>query len=166
MPLFEPIFRVLDDAGVRYVAVGGVAVVLHGYARLTTDLDLAVDLAPAPAAAAVRALGSIGLQPRLPVEADDFADPDARQRWIDEKGMAVFSMWDPSDPTRAVDLFVVEPIDFESLWARSSVVDLETTRARIASIPDLIRMKELSDRPLDRDDIDALRTILEAEERA
>jgi hypothetical protein len=165
MALFEPIFQALEEAGIRYVAVGGVAVVLHGHARLTTDLDLAVDLAPAPAAAAVRALGSIGFRPRLPVDADDFADPDTRQRWIDEKGMTVFSLWDPSDPTRAVDLFVVEPIDFEDLWAHASVVDLETTRVRIASIPDLIRMKEISDRPLDRDDIDALRTILDSGER-
>ncbi len=163
MALFEPIFRALDDAGVRYVAVGGVAVVLHGHARLTTDLDLVVDLAPEPAAAAVRALQSIGLRPRLPVDADEFADRAARQRWIDDKGMTVFSLWDPTDPTRAVDLFVVEPINFEELWERSALVDLETTQARIASIPDLVRMKSISDRPLDREDIEALTTILREE---
>lgn len=88
----------------------------------------------------------------------------ARQRWIDEKGMTVFSMWDPTDPTRAFDLFTVHPIDFEDLWERSSLVGLESTQARIASIADLIQMKALSDRPLDREDITALTAILESED--
>ena len=160
MTLFEPILRALNDAEVRYVAVGGVAVVLHGHARLTTDLDLAIDLAPEPAAAAVKALVNIGFEPRVPVDPLGIADPDVRRRWIEDKGMTVFSMWDPSDPTHAVDLFVTEPIDFEELWDRSILVSLEHTQARIASIPDLIRMKETSGRPLDRDDIEALTTIL------
>ena len=39
MSLFEPIFEALNRQNVRYVVVGGVAVVLHGHARLTADLD-------------------------------------------------------------------------------------------------------------------------------
>ncbi|OGR91725.1 MAG: hypothetical protein A2V88_09150 [Elusimicrobia bacterium RBG_16_66_12] len=46
MALFEPIFDALNRAGVRYVVVGGLATVLHGYARLTVGIDLIVDLAP------------------------------------------------------------------------------------------------------------------------
>jgi hypothetical protein len=162
MALFEPIFRALDTAGVRYVTVGGVAVVLHGYARLTADLDLAVDLAAEPAAAAIEALTSIGLHPRAPVDARDFADASARRRWSEQQGMTVFSMWDPNDPLRSVDLFVANPIDFEDLWTRSEVVDLAGTPARIASIPDLIRLKKIAARPLDLDDIQALEQILAA----
>ncbi len=159
MALFEPIFRALDEAGVRYVVVGGVAVVLHGHARLTADLDLAVDLAPQPAAAAIRVLQKLGFRPRLPVEALDFADPEVRRRWIEEKGMTVFSMWDPGDPTRAVDLFVDDPVPFHELWGRSVVVELDSSAPRIAAIPDLIRMKEVANRPLDRYDIEALEAI-------
>ncbi len=159
MALFEPIFDALEAAGVRYVAVGGVAVVLHGHARLTADLDLAVDLAEGPAAAAISALQGIGLRPRIPVDPADFADASVRQRWIDEQGMTVFSMWDPADPLRSVDLFVTSPVDFEGLWANSEQIELGGSSARIASIPDLIRLKRISARPVDVADIEALEAI-------
>ena len=44
MPLYEPLFRALNASGTRYVVVGGVATVLHGYARFTADVDLILDL--------------------------------------------------------------------------------------------------------------------------
>ena len=43
MSLFEPIFAALENGTVRYVVVGGMATVLHGYARLTADVDIIVD---------------------------------------------------------------------------------------------------------------------------
>jgi hypothetical protein len=36
----------LEEAQVRYLVVGGVAVVLHGHLRVTADLDLVVQLTP------------------------------------------------------------------------------------------------------------------------
>jgi hypothetical protein len=145
--LFEPIFDALEQADVRYVSVGGVAVVPHGHARLTADLDLAVDLAPRAAAAAIDALTAIGLRPRLPVDASGFADPDVRRRWITDRGMTVFSIWDPDDPLRSVDLFVEHQIDFEGLWSRSQVFDIAGTPVRVAAIDDLIHMKRVAGRP-------------------
>jgi len=162
--LFEPIFAALEGAGVRYVTVGGVAVVLHGHARLTADLDLVVDLAPRAAADAIDALTAIGFRPRLPVDASGFSDPAVRAGWISEHGMTVFSMWDPDDPLRSVDIFVEHPIDFEELWARSVVVDIDGTPARVASIADLIRLKRIADRPMDREDIAALEAIQDSEQ--
>jgi hypothetical protein len=44
MSLYIPFFEALNDTQVRYVVVGGLATVLHGYARLTADIDLMVDL--------------------------------------------------------------------------------------------------------------------------
>jgi hypothetical protein len=37
------ICRALNDAGARYVLIGGFAVVVHGAARFTKDIDLLVD---------------------------------------------------------------------------------------------------------------------------
>jgi hypothetical protein len=44
MAIFAPLFDALNKANIRYVVVGGLATVLHGYVRLTVDIDLAVDL--------------------------------------------------------------------------------------------------------------------------
>ena len=98
--------------------------------------------------------------PRAPVDARDFADPAARRRWIDEKGMRVFSLWDPRAPLREVDIFVDAPIPFEDLWARSVEVTMMGHRVRIASIADLITMKQIAARPKDLEDIAALTSIL------
>jgi hypothetical protein len=38
--------RALDQAGARYVLIGGFAVILHGGERTTKDIDLLVDPAP------------------------------------------------------------------------------------------------------------------------
>jgi hypothetical protein len=158
--VFEDLFRALNAAEVRYVVVGGVATVLHGFPRLTVDVDLVVDLLPAEAAKAISALTSLGLVPRVPVLAAEFADPAKRQQWIDEKNMRVFTMIDRSNPLRQVDLFVESPIDFSELYDRADRVRLSTTSVTIASIPDLVRMKRIAGRPQDLADIDALEAIL------
>lgn len=163
MPIFEPMFRALNDAGARYVVVGGVAVVLHGHVRLTTDLDLVVDFDPAEALKVVEVLSGLGLRPRAPVNPRDFADPAVREQWQSEKGMRVFTMVDPTG-RREVDLFVENPIPFEELWSRSVQIALSDTTVRVASIPDLILLKRLGDRPIDRADVESLQAILRARE--
>ena len=93
------------------------------------------------------------------MEAQAFADEAQRREWIDAKGMRVFSLWDPANPMREVDLFVENPISFSELWARSEVVTLGGVDARIASIADLIALKRLANRPSDLQDIEALTAI-------
>lgn len=165
MSVIRPVFAALNTARVRYVVVGGVAVVLHGFQRVTGDLDLMVDLSPEQAGAAVRALFSLGLRPRIPVDVTEFADPERRRLWSLEKGMRVFTMTDPGNPVRSVDLFIEHPIDFDEVYDRAEVQDLDGTIVRIASIPDLIRMKRLAGRPQDLADIEALEAIQERRRR-
>jgi hypothetical protein len=159
--LLEPLFDALNRDGVRYVVVGGVATVLHGFARLTADVDLMVDLTPAEARRAIDTLVGLGLRPRPPVEPAAFADSAVRESWIRDKGMQVFSLWDPAQPMREVDLFVDHPIEFEGMFARAEIVTLDTTTVRVASIPDLIALKRLAARAQDLADIEALEAILQ-----
>ncbi len=122
---------------------------LHGHARLTADIDIVVDLTPDASLAAVRALSGIGMRPRAPVPLTAFADPAMRTAWVRDKAMAVFSLWDPSEPMREVDLFLEHPMPFDDLFGRSVEVTLDDTCVRIASLDDLIDLKRLAGRPLD-----------------
>jgi hypothetical protein len=157
------IFRALDEADVRYLVVGGVAVVLHGHPRFTADLDLVLDLAPSNAFAAIRALETLGYRPRAPVPAGDFANEEIRAAWRREKGLTVFSLWSPSHPGTEVDLFVEEPFEFSDAWTRRlDAVLADGTTVHVVGLDDLRHLKQSAGRPKDLDDLDKLDEIARA----
>lgn len=157
------IFRELDLAGVRYLAVGGVAVVMHGHPRFTADLDLVVDLEQVNAEKAIRALANLGYRPRAPVPAETFAIAATRASWVADKGLTVFSLWSPEHPATEVDLFVEAPFDFKEAWARRLDAVLEDgTTVRVVGLDDLRTLKERADRPKDREDLLQLEAIARA----
>lgn len=159
MSIYEPIFKILNASGVRYVVVGGVATLLHGYARLTADVDLAVDLAPQEALKMIRALAGKGFHPQVPVSAETFADPAVREGWLQEKHMRAFSLVDTTNPMRVVDLLLKPEVSFEELLARSQEALVGDTPVRVASIDDLITLKRHAGRPQDLADIKELEAI-------
>ena len=165
MPLYLPLFKALNDADVKYVVVGGVATVLHGYARLTMDIDLIVDLVPDEATRAVRTLESLGFKPRVPVPAAQFADAAKRKEWIEQKGMTVFSFFNATNPMLTIDLFVHHPIPFTDLRSRAVCMVIDGVPVYICSIDDLIALKQLAGRPQDLQDIEKLRLIQEKRQR-
>lgn len=156
MGIYDDVYAALHGAGVRFVVVGGTAVVLQGHARMTVDLDLVVDLAPEPAAAAVTALGALGLLPRLPVPAEQFADPAIRQQWVEQRHLVVFSLYDPESIWREVDLFATDPMPFDELYDDATVVEIGGTPVRVASRRHLVAMKRSAGRSRDVDDVAAL----------
>ena len=160
----EDVLAVLEGAGVRYLVVGGVAVVLHGHLRTTADLDLVVALDRDNALRTVSALKRIGFTPRAPVPIEQFADASTRSSWVEEKGLTVFSVWSDRFPGLEVDLFVQEPLEFEGAWGRRVVVKLESTRAAIASLADLVAMKRAAGRPQDIADVEALEALAAKDE--
>ena len=157
--LLEPIFKALTDAEVRYVVVGGVAVVLHGHPRMTADLDLALDLDPVHLAHALEVISGFGFEPALPVTMAQFLDPREREHWVQDRNMTVFAMRHPDSPLISLDVFTSNPIPFADLWRDASEATLTTTRVRIASIDHLIEMKTLAGRRKDLDDIEHLQAI-------
>ena len=56
----ETIVRVLNDAKVKYLIVGGLAVNAHGFVRLTRDVGLVLGLEPANAARGLESLLQAG----------------------------------------------------------------------------------------------------------
>ena len=136
---------------------------MHGYARFTAGVDLVLDLERAAAARTMKAPAALGLRPRVPVDPEDFADERIRRGWVREKGMRVFSLFKPGDPLLSVDVFAEHPVSFEGLYERAEVCDIDAVPVRIASIPDLIHLKRLADRPRDREDVEKLEEILRLE---
>lgn len=158
----EAVLSALERADVRYLVVGGVAVVLHGHLRTTADLDLVVQLQPGNVDRAVSALASVGLRPRAPVPFSTFTDPTSRRRLIDEKNVTVFSLWNPEQPGFEVDLFAEEPFDFDSVYARAVRVRLDEVEVSVIGIDDLIENKSRVARPRDLEDVIALRALRSA----
>jgi hypothetical protein len=161
---FEAVAKALNEAGVRYLVAGGLAVNAHGYVRFTADIDLVIALDTNNIISTFAALARIGYRPTVPVTASQFADATQRQRWIEEKGMQVLNFFSDCHRETSVDVFVYEPFDFEREYERALVGEIAPgLPARFVSISTLIRMKEAAGRPRDLDDVQHLRWMLEDE---
>ena len=159
---FEAVVRALQNAGVRYLVAGGLAVNAHGYLRFTHDVDLVIQLRPDNIIPAFGALASLGYQPRVPVTAVQFADDAQRRQWVSEKGMMVLNFHSETHRETPLDVFVSEPFDFDREYDAVPQQDLAPGLCvRFVSIPVLIAMKEAAGRPRDTDDIQHLRWIME-----
>ncbi len=165
MSLYLPLFKALNEANVQYIVVGGIATILHGYVRATSDIDLVVDLQVEEATKVISVLTEAGYIPKVPVQAIEFADEKKREQWINEKGMQVFSMYQPDNPLLTIDLFVKQPIPYVKLLKSSIVMELGGINIRVCSIDDLITMKKLAGRQKDLADIEKLTKIKEYEKQ-
>lgn len=150
----EAALRALTRGEVDFVIVGGIAVVLHGAAILTTDLD--VVFAPAPEN--LERLGAVlvGLEARLRgVEEDVPFVPDAATlRSIDL--LTLNTTAGPLDVLRAPS----GAPSYAVLKRRAEVQDLGGFEVCVAAIPDLIAMKHAAGRMKDLAAIEELEVIM------
>lgn len=164
MSLYIPLFRALNEAGVQYIVVGGLATVLHGYARLTADIDLVINLNQQEAEKAIKTITAVGLKPRLPVDPMEFTDEATRESWVNDKNMLVFSFYDPGNPLMILDVFVREPFPFEQMVQRAEMIDIGGVTIPVCAINDLIAMKTGTGRAKDEEDIKYLQGLLDNDE--
>lgn len=156
----ESIIRSLHASGARYVVAGGLAVNAHGYTRATHDVDLVVQLSRANVAKATTALSGLDYRPLVPVAMEAFADEATRQRWIDDKGLAVFTLVSPRHPQAPIDLFVTEPFDFHTEFESALLAEIAPDlSARFVRLDTLIEMKRHVGRARDVDDVEHLEII-------
>ena len=153
----EAIVRELEEASVRYLIVGGLAVNAHGYSRMTRDVDLVIQLESSNAQRGLEALLGAGYRLMIPEKPEAFADPAVRERWRIEKGMIVLKLWSDKHRRTPIDVFVYEPFDFDLEYAAAVWVEISPgLRAPIVSLPALLQMKRDAGRPRDLEDINEL----------
>lgn len=138
------VFDRLEREKVRYVVVGGIAVCLRGYVRPVADLDIVVDGSPGEAQRALTTLMAGGFVPTLPLPLS---------------ALSVLRMFDGM--RREVDLFVRYYISFEQLVSDAEMLEVGNSRARVASFEHVIRVKRVTRRPHDLEDIEALLSRVE-----
>lgn len=153
----ECVVSQLNDAKVRYLIAGGLAVNAHGYTRATHDIDLVVQLNPANVSNALSALETLGYRPLAPVALKDFANETLRNIWIKEKGLSVFGLVSNQHPQAPIDIFVTEPFAFSQEYDAALVDELSPgLEIRFVSLATLLDMKKQVARPKDLDDIENL----------
>lgn len=133
------VFEELKRASAPYVVVGGVAVVLHGHHRSVPDLDIVVSSNAHEANLTMQVLLMRGFVPSVPLPLSM---------------VTVLRLFDAS--SREVDLVVRTLIPFDQLWPDSIEIPVGNTLARVASLPNVIRLKQMRSRDYDLEDIDRL----------
>lgn len=144
------LLRALAQADVDFVVIGGVAVVVQASPRFTADLDVCHSRAPANLERLAGALVSLDARLRGVDEDVPFV-PDARAL----RRASTLTL-----TTRAGDLdLLAEPAGapgYAALRRRALVIDLEGLAVRVASLEDLIAMKQAAARPQDLIDLESL----------
>ena len=140
----------LTEAEIRFVLVGGLAVNAWGYLRATRDVDVVPDPSGENLAkldALLKELGGkVDVGGRLLESSaiSTFLKTGDRTLVITELGRVDVLQGLPQIPTFAV------------LDAEASDVDIEGLSVRVCSLNHLRAMKDASERPRDRDDLEAL----------
>lgn len=162
MGMFD-LIRMLADADVDYVLVGGLAVALHGYQRVTMDVDVVLALDEGNLKRFVASAKAAGLRPTVPVEIDSLTRPDLLDQWHREKGMLAFGLRSPEKMAAVIDVLIRPVVPFEELRRDALPVAVGPLTIPVASIDHLIAMKTGTGRSKDRIDIEELRRLQEDE---
>lgn len=138
-PDFREMLSLLEKHKVRYLVVGGYAVMKYTEPRFTKDLDLWISTDEENAKAVFAALKEFG----APLK--DLAPSDFMQ------GGYFYQMGNP--PFRLDVMMSIPGLTFETAWANREEVQVEGSVIPFISKADLIRAKEAGGR--DQDLIDA-----------
>ena len=158
MGMFD-LIKMLEDASVDHVLVGGLAVALHGYQRVTMDVDVVLALDGENLQRFVASAKAAGLQPVTPVDIASLAQPELLDRWHREKGMQAFGLRKPEDMATVIDVLIRPLGPYEDLRRDAVEVAVGPLKIHVASIDHLIAMKTGTGRGKDRIDIEELQKL-------
>lgn len=158
------LINTLIQQSVDFVLVGGLAVQLHGYMRMTYDIDLVLAMSDENLTRFIDAAKGLGLAPVIPVPIDSLKNAALIDQWHREKGMLAFALREPTLAGSVIDVLVRPDVSFERLAADAVEAEFMGRRLRIASIDHLLEMKRIANRGKDQLDIIALEKIKRGED--
>ena len=140
---FKELLHIFAEEEVRYLIVGGYAVIHHGQPRSTKDLDIWLQPCPENAARILRAFTRFGLPLMGGVVPEDF-----------EKEGLQYAVGVP--PSMVDFLTTVPGLDFESCWPNRVKAESEGVPYMFIGKQDLISAKKAAGRPQDIADLEGL----------
>lgn len=158
---YQSFFRELNELGIDYLVIGGLAVNFHGIPRMTYDIDLMISFESENVFKVVNKILEWGFRPKVPIDPLDLADEAIRNSWIRDKGMKALSFYSETFSIGEIDLIVDSPIPYDRLKKGAVMIELQGGKVPTVSIRDLIELKLHAGRKQDESDVEHLKMILE-----
>jgi predicted nucleotidyltransferase len=160
MNLYKNLFSKLNQAKIKYLVVGGVAVNLHGFRRFTGDLDILVLINPENLKRLELLCKDIGYFPRQPIEIASLLNENNLKNLITEKNFKAFTLV----PTKSefdldIDILTNESLQFDKYKKNCETINVWDLDLPVIHIDDLIEMKSNTGRQKDLEDLKALLQI-------
>ncbi|HEU4385922.1 MAG TPA: nucleotidyl transferase AbiEii/AbiGii toxin family protein [Anaeromyxobacteraceae bacterium] len=137
--LLERVAKALDAAGIAYMVVGGQAVLLHGEARLTKDVDVTLAAGLERLADVLAVAKAAGLGPLV--------DPESFTRRT-----LVLPCQDERTKLRVDFILSFSPYERQAI-DRARLVTMGSAAVRFATAEDLVIHKMIAGRPRDVEDV-------------
>ena len=158
MGMFD-LIKLLAESKTDYVLVGGLAVALQGYQRVTMDVDVVLAMDATNLERFIASAKAAGLRPVMPVAIESLAQPLLLEQWQRDKGLLAFGLQGSEAQATVLDVLIAPVIPFEDLQRDVTIVDVGPYRIPVASIDHLIAMKSASGRSKDVLDIEELEKL-------
>lgn len=158
---FRKILLELEKRKIKYLCIGGVAVNLYGYNRVTNDLDIILSFHKENVNKFIKLMSELGFKTKTGTDPSELSNPKSREIWNNERNMKVFSFFNPKNEQEVVDVMIQEDIDFDEAFKKGKVIKDESISVCLVSIDDLIKLKEISGRGRDLADLKILRKLRE-----
>ena len=139
---FREFLKLLNEASVEYLLIGGYAVGYHGYPRTTADMDVWVAISPANAERLVEVFRRFGMD-----DSSLTVDLFLQHGKIVRMGVP---------PMRIEVITAIDGVTFAESFARREAVVLDGLRVNMISLADLRKNKLASGRHKDLDDLEHL----------
>jgi predicted nucleotidyltransferase len=141
---FRDFLKALNDQQVKYIMVGGMAVILHGHSRVTGDMDIWVECKKENYQKLAQAFHQFGM-PLFDM---------TLQKFLSVKENDVFSFG--RNPVGIDIMTAVKGLDFDETYNLSEIFEDDGLPIRLIHINQLIEAKKASGRLKDLDDIKQL----------